>query len=206
MVPSYRSRRNRAKGPRAPLSSDKGPTAFPLKPILASFSFFRSRSVTGKSLNYQKEAGELASPGPGWGRAIRPPRPQEREALPPSRNNSPPTKWQLAKELQESLPKRVSLRTAKVLCCKHKPLFARRKPDRKVLKLPEQGRRAHSPGPGWGRATKPPALIAEVRDDTKLAGCDPPCKDPISYAGKLASGWGRELQPHELPNEQRSEK
>jgi hypothetical protein len=37
--------------------------------------------VTGKSLNYQKEAGELASPGPGWGRAIRPPlSPRERSA------------------------------------------------------------------------------------------------------------------------------
>ena len=57
-----------------------------------------------------------------------------------------------------------------------------------------------------GELLSPPALIAEVRDDTKLAGCDPPCKDPISYAGKLASGWGRELQPHELPNEKRSEK
>ena len=74
--------------------------------------------MTGKSLNYQKEAGELASPGPGWGRAQQAPRPQEREALPPSRNNSPPTQRQLAEELQESLPKRVSLPTAKVLCCK----------------------------------------------------------------------------------------
>jgi len=35
--------------------------------------------VTGKSLNYQKEVGELASPGPGWGRAQQAPRPQERE-------------------------------------------------------------------------------------------------------------------------------
>jgi len=91
---------------------------------------------------------------------------------------------------------------------RHKPLFARRKPDRKVLKLPEQGRRAHSPGPGWGRATEPPALIAEVRDDTKLAGCDPPCKDPISYAGKLASGWGGSCNPMscQMNREARSEK
>ena len=39
--------------------------------------------MTGKSLNYQKEAGELASPGPGWGRAIRPPVPKrEKRFLP----------------------------------------------------------------------------------------------------------------------------
>ena len=39
--------------------------------------------MTGKSLNYQKEAGELASPGPGWGRAQQAPVPKrEKRFLP----------------------------------------------------------------------------------------------------------------------------
>ena len=162
--------------------------------------------MTGKSLNYQKEAGELASPGPGWGRAIRPPVPKREKRFLPAETTLHLPNGSLPRSYKRVCRKEFHCGQQKSCVVRHKPLFARRKPDRKVLKLPEQGRRAHSPGPGWGRATKPPALIAEVRDDTKLAGCDPPCKDPISYAGKLAAGWGRELQPHELPNEQRSEK